>query len=265
MPNLATRCQYICQQIQGRSAKFGQQMSVAGDTSLVLPNLATNTSTRGYIWWQTQGRSAKFGHQMLVLGGTSASRSKVDLPNLDSRCLQGDTSESRSRVDLPNLATRCQYWGLNLLADLGQICQIQLLGVSTGQYICWQIQGRSAKFRHQVSVQGETSASTSRVELPNLATRCQYWGLNLPADVGQICQIQLLGVSTGQYICWGIQGSSAKFRHQMSVAGVHLPADVGQFCQIWPTDTSTGGTSARRSRVDLPNLATRYQYWGYIC
>ena len=26
-----------------------------------------------------------------------------------------------------------------------------------------------------------------------------------------------------------------------------------------------GGTSAGRSRVDLPNLAVRCQYWGYIC
>ena len=149
------------------------------------------------------------------------------------------TSASRPRIDLPNLGTRCQYWGVHLLADLGQICQIYC----------------------QLSGSGGTSAGRSRVDLQHLATRCQYRGetsagrsrVDLP-NLGTRCQYKV----------------------------VQLPADVGQFCQFWPPDTSTGDTSASRSRVDLPNLATsstegtsadrsradlqnlatRCQYWG---
>ena len=218
----------------------------------------------GTICQQIQGRSAKFGHQIPVLGGTSA---------------------GRSRVDLPNLASRCQYWGVHLPADLGQICQIQLLVVSTGWYICWQIQGRSAKFSHQVSAWGETSAGRSRVDLPNLGTRCQQQGVHLPADVGQFCQIWPPDISTRWVHLLADLGQICQIQAlDVSTWVVHLLADLGQICQIWPLDVSTGGnicwqiqgrsakfsyqvsvlggTSAGRSRVDLPNLATRCQYWG---
>ena len=206
------------------------------------------------------------GHQIPVLGGTYASRSRVDLPNLATRyqywgvhlledlgqicqiwpldVSTGGASAGRSRLDLQNLATRCQPGGKHLLADLGQICQIQPLGVSTGGkhlladlgqicqikllivstgwYICWQIQGRSAKFGHQISVLGGTSASRSRVDLSNLAASCQYWWVHLPADLGQICQIWPPDISTRGYICQQIQGRSAKFSHQVSVLGGYI-------------------------------------------
>ena len=203
----------ICQLIQGRSAKFSCQLSVAGR----------------YICWQIQGRSAKFKPIDVSTGGTSA---------------------GRSRVDLPNLATRCQYWGVHLLADLGQICQIWSPDVSMqGVHLPWQMLGQICKIWLLGVSTGGTSAGRSRVDLSNLIcqictrgtsasrsrvdlhkfwqdvflevswqsgddyhldTRGRYRGLHLPADLGQICQIL-----------------------QMSVQGVHLLADLGQICQIY--------------------------------
>ena len=46
------------------------------------------------------------------MGGTSACRSRVDLPDLATRCQYGGTSAGRSRVDLPNLSSqtlRCAH------------------------------------------------------------------------------------------------------------------------------------------------------------
>ena len=285
---------YICWQIQGRSAKnlaascqdWG--VHLLADLGQICQIQLLVVSTGWYICWRIQGRSAKFSCQVSVLGGTSADRSRVDLQNLATKYQYwGETSASRSEVDLPNLGTRCQQQGVHLPADVGQFCQIWPPDTSTGGISARRSRVDLPNLATQIPVLGGTSAGRSRVDLPNLATRCQYWGENLPADLGQICQIQLLVVSTGQYICWQIQGRSAKFSHQVSVQGEHLLADVGQICQIQPLGVSTGGnicwqiqgrsakfrhqmsvaggTSAGRCRVDLPNLATRYQYWGYIC
>ena len=285
----------ICWQIQGRSAKFSCQLSVLGGTSagrsrVDLPNLAArcqywvvhlladlgqickiqqlgistggkhlqadlmqicqiwalDVSSRGYICQQMQGSSSKIGHQIPVLGGTSA---------------------SRSRVDLPNLAIRYQYWGVHLLADLGQICQIWPLDVSTGGKSAW---GETSAGRSRVDLpnlatrmcqladlrqicqiqaldwqQGGTSAGRSRVDLPNLATRYQYQGVHLPADLGQICQIQH---ASCQY--WW----------------VHLPADLGQICQIWPPDISTRGYICQQIQGRSAKFGHQMSVLGgYIC
>ena len=219
LPNLGYQMSgtgwYICWQIQSRSAKFRP----------------LDVSTGGYICWQIQGRSAKFSPQLSVLGVHL-------LADLGKICqIQPLGVSTGGKHLLADLGQICQIQaldvssrGVHLPADVGQFCQIWPPDTSTGGTSARQIQGRSAKFRSLDVSRGGTSAGRFRVDLQNLATRCQYWG----------------------YICQQIKGRYAKFIHQVSVMGVHRPADQGQICQIQLLGVSTGGTSAGKSRVDLP-------------
>ena len=119
----------------------------------------------GGIWSasRSRGRSAKF-ELILTMRcqyqrGRSVSRSRVDLPNLNSSwpwdVSTGGRSASRSRGRSAKfeliLTTRCQYQGVDLPADLGvdlpNLNSSWPWDVSTGGY--WSAsrsRGRSAKF-----------------------------------------------------------------------------------------------------------------------
>ena len=82
-----------------------------------------------------------------------------------------------SNVKLPFWTTRCQYWGVDLLADLPIAILDHKMSVPGGRS-AGRSRGRSANC-HSWPLD-----VSSNVKLPFLTTRCQYWGVDLLADIG---------------------------------------------------------------------------------
>ena len=138
-------------------------------------------------------------------------------------------SSNTRNLKLPFLATRCLYWGVDLPVDL----PIWPLTVEMSYCHSWPLDattgGRSATWSANMS------SNTRNMKLPFLATRCLYWGVDLPVDLP----------------IWPLTV-------EMS------------YCHSWPLDATTGGRSATWSanmssntrNMKLPFLATRCLYWG---
>ena len=118
-----------------------------------------------------------------------------------------------------------------------------------------------------VSWSAYMTCNNSNLKLPFLATRCLYWGVDLPVD------LPIWPVTIAIWNChsWPLDASTR---------GVHLSVNLPIWpetieiwnCHSWPLDASTGGgrsaswsayMTCNNSNLKLPFLATRCLYLGW--
>ena len=128
-------------------------------------------------------------------------------------------------------------WGVDLPVDLPVwACNVKLPFRSIGR----SMGGRSATWSAYMSFHKRN------LKLPFLATRCLYWGVDLPVDL-PICASTR---DIWNYHSWPLDASTG---------GLDLPVDPPIWastieiwkCHSWPLDASTGGGG------DLPKMSSR--------